>query len=618
MRPSILDELKTRPLVCDGAMGTRLQEAVGAEREAPLELLNFERPEIVLGLHRSYVEAGADILQTNTYGANGLQFGRAGRANAVAAVNRRAVELARAAAESAGRPVWVAGSLGPLGTIRYDYDVIRPEQIGRIYLEQARALVEAGVDLLLIETMDDYREMVAALKALRQFELPLAISFECRDGETVGGTIDLAAAVQRAEALGADIVGVNCRIGPEQMTEVARRLVRLTELPVLAQPNGGNFAVDVYGRLHVMGTQTAFARMAHDVLAAGVSIVGGCCYTGPEHIAALRRAVDQFEPPQAGREARQFFLHRPQPSEFALRRVPSKLETKLAEGRFIVCVEVDPPTDEECRRDPGVLQLKIDGARYLDRRCAVDVITVADHTLGRPWLDAFPFAEALRPHLREADILLHYSCRNKAETDITGNFASFRLYGYKNILIITGDRPPEPDVKSFFAYSSPTLMRRVREEHGDWFFLAASFDHTRGLERGGTIGIEAEVRRLQRKIDAGARLALTQPIFADRLELLYEQTKDLGVPILPGIMPIMSASHARNLNENFGGMHIPESVIAELEAAGEDRRLRARIATETAARTARLAVRLGFPGIYLMTSFNRYDIIKEIIAQVRD
>ena len=282
-----------------------------------------------------------------------------------------------------------------------------------------------------------------------------------------------------------------------------------------------------------------------------------------------------------------------------------------------VCVEIDPPTDEECRKDPGILTLKIDGARYLDRRCGVDVITVADHTLGKPWLDAFPFAEKIRPHLTEADMLLHYSCRNKAETDITGGFAGFRLYGYKNILIITGDRPPDPNVKTLWAYSSVSLMQRVREEYGNWFFVAASFDHTRGIERGGTIGLE-QVRRFQRKIDAGARLALTQPIFEDRIEALRDHTVGLGKPILPGIMPIMSVAHAKNLNEHFPGMRIPDQVIDDLDAAGDDRAKRAKVAADTAIKTARAAVKLGFPGIYLMTSFNRYDIIKEVIAAVCD
>src|SRR5439155_25120833 len=153
--------------------------------------------------------------------------------------------------------------------------------------------------------------------------------------------------------------------------------------------------------------------------------------------------------------------------------------------------EIDPPTDEEVQADPGVLASKIDGARSPEERCGIDVVTVADHTMGRPWLDGFPFAEALRPHLRETDILLHYTCRNKAETDIAGNFASFKLYGYRNILIITGDRPPSD--KAFYEYSSATLMKRIREEHGDYFLIAGSFDHNRGSEREGTIGIDAEL-----------------------------------------------------------------------------------------------------------------------------
>jgi homocysteine S-methyltransferase len=227
--------------------------------------------------------------------------------------------------------------------------------------------------------------------------------------------------------------------------------------------------------------------------------------------------------------------------------------------------------------------------------------------MGRPWLDGFPFAEALRPHLREADILLHYTCRNKAETDISGNFASFKLYGYRNILVITGDRPPSD--KAFYEYSSPTLIDRIRQEHGDHFFLASSFDHNRGREREGTEGLDAEVKRLARKVKAGAQVALTQPLYSsERVELLREKTQEIGIPILPGVMPILSPRHAETVNR-FPGIAVPDRVV-------EDRAERARLSVEIAAETARAIRAAGFPGLYLITPLNRFDVIRGVLAAV--
>jgi methionine synthase I (cobalamin-dependent)/5,10-methylenetetrahydrofolate reductase len=598
--------VRERTLVADGAMGTQLRAYLhGDDREGALELLNLSRPELVMHIHREYVEAGADVLMTNTFGASTLRLRALGREGDLEAVNRRAVELARAVAEGAPRPIWVAGSIGPLGALRYPADAIRPEAMQAVFERQVQALVVAGVDLFVIETMDDLREVVAATAAALATGKPVVAQVVSSDGETVAGHIDLYTVVKKLEAMGVDAVGLNCRIGPDAMLEVARKLASFVSRPLALQPNAGSLLVDTYGRMEVVGRPGAFATLARACPELGVGLVGGCCYTTPEHVAALKETLSgatvHTVPALPRREATG-----PRP--------PSSFQQKLEAGKFVTCVEIDPPTDEEVQEDPGVLVSKIDGARYLEEQCDIDVVTVADHTMGRPWLDGFPFAEALRPHLREADILLHYTCRNKAETDISGNFASFKLYGYRNILVITGDRPPSD--KAFYEYSSPTLIARIRKEHGDYFFLTASFDHNRGREREGTGGIDAEVRRLKRKVDAGAQVALTQPIYSDeRVALLREKTAEIGIPIIPGVMPILSPRHAHTVNR-FPGIIVPESVIQRLEAAGEDRTERARISVEIASETARAIRKAGFPGLYLITPLNRFDVIRRVLAAV--
>ncbi|MDQ4077954.1 MAG: homocysteine S-methyltransferase family protein [Chloroflexota bacterium] len=589
------------PLLWDGAMGTELAHQDGLDGDLTAEALNLVAPDVVRAVHHSYVAAGADILQTNTYQATRVAL--APQHLSVEEINATAVRHARSVADSAAsRRVWVAGSLGPLGDKRYAFDILSDRQMEQIYVEQIRALAAAGVDLLVAETMGDYREAMAVAKAARQVapDLPLVVQLEVVDGQTLGGRIDLGTVVRWLESVGIGAIGANCRVGPDVMRRTAHRLLEVTDLPISLQPNAGTVGIDYTGRMHAFGDPDDFAGFASWAVSEGITLVGSCCHSTPRHTAAMREALDRT--PLATRTRRP-------------RRSRSRLESRLRNGEFVICVEIDPPTDDEYQLNPGVLQQKIDGARYLEQHYGVDVITIADHTMGKPWLDPFPFAEVMRPHLHHADLLLHYSCRNKAETDITGNFASFKLYGYRNILIVTGDPPANPEDESFFRFSSTKLLKRISQEHPDSFFLACAFDHTRGMHRGER-GIDGEVRRLQRKIEGGARFALTQPVFLDRINLLHEKVKDLAIPILPGIMPIFSVRHAEVVSQ-FGGIVVPEYVIERLQEAGDDRDKKTEAAIEVAGDIAHRAQELGFPGVYIISSFNRFDVIAGLIARMK-
>ncbi len=590
-----------KPLLWDGAIGTELAASIGGlHDDITVELLNCTAPDAVRSIHQAYVAAGADIIQTNTYQATRLTLQR--RGYDVKTVNRAAVRHARAIADNASHKVWVVGSMGPLGETRYAFDVLSDKQMEEVYAEQIRVLVDEGVDGLLAETMGDIREVLAVARAARRIapNVPIIVQLEVLDAQTLGGRIDLATVLRHLEPLGIDAVGANCRVGPEVMERTAQRLLELTDLPISIQPNAATIGIDYTGRTHVLGEPAEFAQMAQWAMENGIVMVGGCCHSTPRHVMAMRQTLDRT--PILPLPARP-------------RRSRSRLERRLKEGEFVVCVEIDPPTDGEYQSNPGVLQQKIDGARYLEQQQGVDVITIADHTMGKPWLDPFPFAEVLRPNLKNADLLLHYSCRNKAETDITGNFASFKLYGYRNILIITGDPPANPEETVFFKTNSAKLLDRVSTDHPDGFYLACAFDHTRGMQRGES-GIEGEVKRLERKIAAGAQLALTQPVFLDRIDLLRQKTKHLNVPILPGVMPIFSLRHAETVSQ-FGGIVIPDYVKEKMAAAGENRDAKTEAAIVVAADVARRARELGFPGIYLISSFNRYDVIAAVIERAK-
>ena len=609
------------PLVADGAMGTRLRSYLPpAEFATPLELLNLTRPELVQHVHREYLEAGADILTTNTFGASALRLRTLGKEDLLDEVNRQAVGLARVVAQSVPRKVYVAGSVGPLGSLRYGADIIRMEEIEAEFERQVCSLVEAGVDFIFVETMDEFREAVAASHASVRYGLPVVCHLVSENGYTLGAHVDLYSAVRKLESIGVASVGLNCRIGPEAMLKAARRLARYAACPLSLQPNATNVHVDAYGRMEIEGGAQAFVSFAQACSDLPLAILGGCCHTTPAHITALRMGLvdsgaiagDNGERPS--RVEVLGVTGEPLAVPRTKDRPPSVLAERLRSGKFFTCVEIDPPTDAEVQADPGILSYKLDGARYLEERCAIDAVTVADHTMGRPWLDGLPFSEALRPHLRSAEILLHYSCRNKAETDIAGNFAAFKLYGYRNILVITGDHPPSSEC--FYQYSSPKLIERIRSEHGDFFLIACSFDHTRGRSRENDSGLDGEIKRLQRKISAGAQVALTQPIYSrDRVMRLREKTLDLGIPMIPGIMPILSVRHAETVN-GFPGIQVPESVINRLAAAGEDRDARARISVEISSEIARNVREAGFPGIYVITPMNRFDVVQQVLNAV--
>jgi len=595
-------------------MGTRLRHYLPpAEADTPLEMLSLSRPELVQHVHREYLDAGADILTTNTFGASALRLRCLGREADLDAVNRQAVENARAVALNSKRRIFIAASVGPLGSLRYTSDIIRLDQMEAEFDRQMKILAETGIDLFFIETMDEYREAVAATRAAARYGIPVVTHLVSEDGAALGANVDLYSAIQKLEEMGVAAIGLNCRIGPEAMFEVAQKVARYVSCPLSLQPNAGNLHVDNYGRMEIAGTPEAFNEFGRKCAALPIGILGGCCHTGPEHIRALRAGLEAGLAQKADRAPAR--VSDREPPAVASDRPPSSMAEKLASGRFFTCVEIDPPTDAEVQADPGILAYKVDGARYLEERSGIDVFTVADHTMGRPWLDGFPFAETLRPHLKSAEILLHYSCRNKAETDITGNFAAFKLYGYRNILIITGDRPASSEC--FYQYSSHRLIERVRREHGDFFFIACSFDHNRGQAREGNTGIDAEIKRMMRKVAAGARVALTQPVYSpERVFQLRERTHDLGVPILPGIMPIMSVRHAETVNQ-FPGIAVPETVIERLRQAGEDRRERAKITTDICSEVAQAIKEAGFPGIYLITTFNRFDVAHEVLSAVR-
>lgn len=610
---AFLDRVRERILVCDGAMGTMLYSR-GVFINRCYDELNLSAPELVLDLHRAYAAAHADILETNTYGANRLKLKAHGLEEQTEAINRRGVELAR---QAAGEQLYVAGAIGPTGVKVAQLGTIPEAELLDLFGEQAAALAEAGIDLFLLETFQDLNEIALALRAVRQIsKLPVIAQMTYdEEGKTTLG-VEPETVVQTLLAEGADIIGANCSVGPHAMLEVIRRLARAGAPFISAQPNAGLPRL-FEGRLLYMSTPEYHAEYARRFITAGASVVGGCCGTTPEHIRAIAGAVRALQP---RREASTVVLH-PE-SEDTVQPVPRPEKSALAAriGRkFVVSVEVLSPRGISVE---GVLA----GVRKL-AGFGVDAINIPDGPRASSRMSPSALALLIERSL-PVETILHYCCRDRnllgMQSDLLGHYA----LGLRNILIITGD-PPKlgdyPSATAVFDVDSIGLTRMVRGlNHGH--DLAGN---PIGAPTGWHIGVGAnpgaldpglEIARLEQKVEAGAEYLLTQPVFdPHQLEAFFKRTESLHIPVLAGIMPLVSYRTVEYLNNEVPGVVIPEEIARRFAGAADSASAR-----ETGIEIARKAILElrqfdQVKGLYLMPPFtkDKYDVAIEVLQVVQ-
>lgn len=600
--------LRSGPLVADGGMGTSLV-ARGVATGACFEALNVEEPDLVSEVHGEFVKAGAQVVWTNTFAANRFKLTRHGLAARIAELNRAGVALAREAG------VAVAGAVGPLGVHLAPYGRVRPDEAYEAYAEQIAALAEAGADLIVVETQSALREAEQALAAARAVtDLPVVVTatFTRDDRTLLGSTPEHVA--NRLVELGADGIGANCSQGPAQVLRLVERMCRAApDVPVVARPNAGG-PQQVGGRLLYPATPAYFGEHAQELVAAGATILGGCCGTDPSHISAIAEglrsgaratAVAEREPPA-------------QPVASAELPEPSGLEAKLAGGRFVVTVEMDPP------RSSSAAPLLAAAESLAD--AGADAISVADSPMASmrmsPWAACRLVVERIG-----IDTVLHFPTRGRNILRIQGDLLAAHALGVRNVFVCMGDPTSVgdyPEAASNFDVAPTGLialitqnMNRGRDQSG------ASIGDATNFTVGCALNLDApdfdrECRLLRRKIASGADFALTQPVYdaavVDRFRAAYEARHgELTLPLLVGVLPPVSARHAEFLHNEVPGITIPDDVRDRLRRAGDDAsREGARSAT---AITAALAERAD--GVYLMPPFNRYDIAAEIVDAVR-
>ena len=614
------ERLRDGILVADGAMGSLLYEQVGPQR--CVDELNSAHPEAVFSVHLAYLEAGAQIIETNTFGANRHKLGQYGLGDRVAEFNHRGVKVAREAREAAKHEVLIAGSIGPLGIFRQVLD--EPDnQVGAIFKEQAGALEERGVDFFILETFSDLDELLAAIDAIRSFsKLPIVAQLTYSDeGTTIGG-IRPEDAWEKLKEKDIQAVGTNCTVGPQLLLPVLRELSACASLPLSGMPNAG-FPKRVGDRIvYPRSSPEYFARFALEASELGARILGGCCGTTPEHIRAIAEAVKKLRPgnPRSVLGAADPSIEVLEPAErvrrVAAREPESKLWSKIQAQKFVVSVEIDPPK--------GVAIDRI--IEQVGRVVAcgqVDAIDINSGTLARVGMDALVLAGALEAHGFET--IPHITTR---DANIIGLQAmllgAWAVGGVRNVLAITGDPPSlgdHPETSGVYEVDSIGLVKVLaRLNQGtDWAgkSLGGSTNFTIGVAVNPVAeDLHEELRRFEAKIEAGARFAMTQPIFDP--EHWHAFLKLLGgkspVPVLVGLWPLVSYKQALRLNNEVPGIVIPEATLKEMEKAGENARERGFVLARRMLDWARTARSAGIAGAYLIPPFKRYEEVLELFT----
>src|SRR5437899_1528492 len=601
-----LERLRDGVVVCDGAMGTMLY-ARGIFVDRCFDELNLSNPGLVQGIPQEYVDAGADVLETNTFGAHRFKLGPHGFEGQVVKINREGARIARAAAQG---QALVAGSIGPLGKPLEPFGNITVDDAVAAYREQAQGLVEGGVDLFLLETMpslDQARAAVTAVKTLSELPIVVSLTFN-EEGTTFYGDKP-EDVVRTVEEWDVAAVGANCSQGPQPMLETVKRMAAAaTRVKLSAMPNAGAPAL-VDGRYVYLCTPEYMASYARRFIAAGVSFVGGCCGTTPAHIRNLVRSVRMLQP---AREV--VTVEAPARPKEAPAPVPREDKSPLARKmgkKFVVSVELDPPKGA----DPGRI---VDRAQYC-RENEVDAINVADGPRASARMSAQSLCVLLQNKVG-IDTILHYTCRDRNLLGIQSDLLGAYALGLRNILAITGD-PPKlgdyPDATAVYDVDSIGLIRIMDHLNHGCDLAGNLIGPALGIHIGcgadaSKPDMEKEVRRLEQKVEAGAEYIMTQPIYDPRtLERFFSMIRHLKIPILVGILPLYSHRNAEFLHNEVPGMRIPDEIRERMKKAGSGEKAQAE--GVSIAQEATLAARDGAHGVYIMPPFNKVDLAVRVI-----
>jgi homocysteine S-methyltransferase len=574
MLKPFLDAIAERVLVCDGAMGTMLY-AKGVFINKSFDALNVTQPDLVVEVHQEYVRAGADIIETNTFGANRIKLGSFGIADKLYAINEQGARIARHAADDRA---YVAGAIGPLGIRIEPWGKTGVDEARDYFKEQAQALADGGVDLFILETFRDLNEIGAAIDAVRMVsDKPIVAQMTTEeDGNTLDGTPPEKFAPE-LERRGAAIIGVNCAVGPAPMLDTIERMAAVTPLKLSAQPNAGK-PRDVEGRNIYLCSPEYMASYARRFILHQVRVVGGCCGTTPEHIRQIKAAVKSTAP--AAARASTGSLKPVRIEGVSAPPVPRDQKSRLAhamtQGSFIVGVELLPPRGFH-------VDSIIDRAKQLKIR-GVDFVSVPDGPRAGARISALSVAVLIEQRAG-IETLLHYACRDRNLLGIQSDLLGAHAMGLRNLMLVTGDPGrvgDYPDATAVFDVDSIGLTNVVaRLNHacdvGGQTIGAPTAFHIGVSVNPAATNLDQELRRFEYKVEAGAEFVVTRPIFdVAAFEKLLPRLAEAHLPIVAGLFPFESVRNAEFMANEVPGVHVPDALLDRMrraenpEAAGRE------------------------------------------------
>jgi homocysteine S-methyltransferase len=597
----------------DGAMGTMLY-AKGVFINKCYDELNLRTPEIVLEVHKQYVRAGAEILETNTYGANRVKLRSFAIDDELRDINMKAVELAR---KAAGDSVYVAGAIGPLGIRIEPYGPTALEEAREFFREQAEALREAGVDLFILETMSNIAEVEQGILAIRDIcSLPVIAQMTIgNDSRTIYGDAPRLIA-ERLDRAGADVIGLNCSVGPDVMLDAIEEMSAVTARKLSCQPNAG-LPREVAGRQMYMASPDYMGKYAKRLIHKGVKFLGGCCGTTPEHIKVMADAVRPLSP------RRTFvIIERDQEGQKAQGQETVPLETrsnwgrKLAHGEFVTTIEITPPKGP----NPEAMIKSV----HSIKEAGVDAVNVPDGPRAQNRMGAIAVAVLLQQRVG-IETVLHYCCRDRNLLGMHSDLLGCAALGLRNMLLITGDPPkmgPYPEATAVFDIDAigltnmVSLMNRGLDLGGNPFGEATKFTIGVGVNPG-HLDLDYELRRLDWKVKAGAEYAITQPVFdADVLEKFLKRIEHMRLPIVAGIWPLLSYRNAQFMNNEVPGVSVSDEVMERMRIASDKSKEHGLREGVTIARETLERVRGQVAGVQVSAPLGRVDLALQVFEGV--
>ncbi len=609
MQDPFLERLSKGPLLADGAMGTQLY-AHGISFEQCFDELNLSNPELVSQIHRDYIDVGAEMIETNSFGGNFLRLGAHGLEMKVHEINLRAAKNAREAREISGKPVFVAGSIGPLGKALEPFGVIKAQQAAEYYLRQIEGLLEGGVDLFIVETISDLAEMriiVNQIKSVCTLPVIGSMTFN-EDGITFMGHTP-AEVVNDLEELNVDVIGANCSVGPQRLLDVIAEYKKYTSKPISVMPNAG-LPRYIEGRFIYVSSEEYFAEYARRFLDAGAAIIGGCCGTTPAHIRKMGEVIRHYtRESSAATQIDVIEIEKEEKKKKASIPEPESDFEKKLHSRFVISVELDPPRGTNPEK---VLK----GGRKL-KAAGVEAVNIADSPMARVRMSCLAMAYLVKEKIG-LDVILHFTARDRNLMGLQSDLIGAHAIGIRNILAITGDPPAVGDYPSSTAVydvDSIGLVKIIKQLNSGVDMAGNSIGKPTQFSVG--VGVSPmednfnyEIERLAKKVAAGADYIFTQPLYtAEDADKISQATKQFNLPVLCGILPLHSYRHAEFLHNEVPGIIIPDYIRKKLEEAGQQA---AQVGIQLS-RDLLKEVSTMFSGAYLMPSFGRYETVISVL-----